>query len=58
MRVNQGKEKKVVNSQVAKDAKIALLKSEYNHGALDIMDFLMKISSFTKDFAKRLIDFD
>ena len=43
-RVNQGKEKKIVNAQVAKDAQIALLKSEYKHGSLDVMDYLMKKS--------------
>ena len=37
-KVNQGKEKKIVNSQEAKDAQ-NLLKCEYKHRALNVMDY-------------------
>jgi len=42
-RVNLGKEKK--NKQL-KDVKIALLKKDYEHGTIDVMDYLVKLSEF------------
>lgn len=49
-RVNLGKEKKPTNTQQVKDAKIALLKSQYKHGEVEVMDYLIKISEFCKSY--------
>ena len=45
-RVNQGKEKTQTTKQQLKDAKIALLKKDYEHGTIDVMDYLVKLSEF------------
>ena len=45
-RVNLGKEKKQTTKQQLKDAKIALLKKDYDHGDIDVMDYLMKLNEF------------
>ena len=45
-RVNLGKEKKQTTKQQLKDAKIALLKKYYEHGDIDVMDYLMKLNEF------------
>ena len=49
-RVNLGKEKKQSSAQKVKDAQIATLKSEYKHGALEVMDYLMQVSVFCKNY--------
>ena len=49
-RVNQGKEKKQTTKQQLKDAKIALLKKDYEHGTIDVMDYLIKLSEFIKHY--------
>ena len=49
-RVNQEKEKKSTTAQQLKDTKIALNKSEYKHGDLVIMNYLIKISKFCIEF--------
>jgi len=45
-RVNLGKEKKQTTKQQLKDAKIALIKKDYDHGDIDVMDYLMKLNEF------------
>jgi hypothetical protein len=45
-RVNLGNEKKQTTKQQLKDAKIALLKKDYDHGDIDVMDYLMKLNEF------------
>ena len=47
-RVNLGKVKKSTNAQQVKDASIALLKQKYKNNELEVMDYLIKISSFVK----------
>jgi phosphoribosyl-dephospho-CoA transferase len=49
-RVNLGKVKKSTNSQQVKDASIALLKQKYKNNELEVMDYLMKISAFVKNY--------
>ncbi len=49
-RVNQGKEKKQTNSQRVKDSEIAVLKLKYKHGELEVMDYLMKVSVYSKNY--------
>ena len=49
-RVNQGQEKKSNNAQHVKDAKIAVLKLQYKHGEIDVMDYLLKVSVFSKNY--------
>ena len=49
-RVNLGKVKKTTNAQQVKDAKIALLKAQYKNNDIEVMDYLMKISSFVKNY--------
>ena len=49
-RVNQGQEKKSSNAQHVKDAKIAVLKLQYKHGEIDVMDYLLKVSVFSKNY--------
>jgi len=43
-RVSLGKEKKT--KQQLKDAKIALLKKDYEHCTIDAMDYLIKLREF------------
>ena len=49
-RVNLGKEKKQTTKQQLKDAKIALLKKDYDHGDIDVMDYLMKLNEFIIEY--------
>jgi hypothetical protein len=49
-RVNQGQEKKSSNAQHVKDAKIEVLKLKYKHGELDVMDYLLQVSVFSKNY--------
>ena len=49
-RVNLGKVKKSTNAQQVKDASIALLKQKYKNNELEVMDYLIKISSFVKNY--------
>ena len=49
-RVNLGKVKKSTNAQQVKDASIALLKQKYKNNELEVMDYLMKISAFVKNY--------
>lgn len=49
-RVLLGQENKRKTSQQLKDAKIALLKKQYKHGELDVLDYLIKISSFVQEY--------
>ena len=46
-------EKKQSSSQKVKDAQIATLKSEYKHGSLEVMDYLMAISVFCKNYDEK-----
>ncbi len=46
----QGKEKKQTNSQRVKDSEIAVLKLKYKHGELEVMDYLMKVSVYSKNY--------
>ena len=43
-------EKKGTNAQQVKDAKIDLLKCEYENGKLDVMDYLFKVSDYGKNY--------
>ena len=52
-RVNLGNEKKQSSSQKVKDAQIATLKSEYKHGSLEVMDYLMAVSVFCKNYDEK-----
>jgi hypothetical protein len=49
-RVNLGKEKKQTTKQQLKDAKKALLKKDYDHGDIDVMDYLMKLNEFIIEY--------
>ena len=49
-RVNLGKQKKSTNAQQVKDAKIESLKLKYKHGELEVMDYLMEMSSFSAKY--------
>ena len=49
-RVNLGKVKKSTNAQQVKGASIALLKQKYKNNELEVMDYLMKISAFVKNY--------
>ena len=49
-RCNLGNEKKQNTAQKVKDAQIATLKSEYRHGSLEVMDYLMAVSVFCKNY--------
>ena len=49
-RVNLSKAKKTTNSQQVKDAKITLLKAQYKNNELEVMDYLIKVSSFVKNY--------
>jgi hypothetical protein len=49
-RANLGKEKKIATQQKLKDAQIHILKKEYEHGEIDVMDYLIKISEFIADY--------
>ena len=51
-RVNNGQEKRQTNKQVVKDAKTALLKKYYENGSLEVMDYLLKVSEFSKKYDK------
>ena len=42
--------KKKTSPQTSKDAKIALLKVQHKHGELDVLDNLIKISSFVQEY--------
>ena len=48
-RVNLGKEKKSSNAQKTKDAQIALIKTQYKYGEVDMMDYLMKLNEFIQE---------
>ena len=50
-RVNAGQEKKQTNSQRVKDGDIETLKLKYKYGELEVMDYLMKVSVFSKNYA-------
>ena len=52
-RVNLGNEKKQSSSQKVKDAQIATLKSEYKHGSMEVMDYLMAVSVFCKNYDEK-----
>ena len=52
-RVNLGNEKKKSSSQKVKDAQIATLKSEYKHGSMEVMDYLMAVSVFCKNYDEK-----
>jgi hypothetical protein len=45
-RLNLGNERKQKTKQQLKDAKIALLKKDYEHDDIDVMDYLMKLNEF------------
>ena len=47
-------EKKQSSAQKVKDAQIATLKSEYKHGSLEVMDYLMAVSVFCKNYDELL----
>ena len=47
-RVNAGQEKNQSSAQKVKDAEIAVLKLKYKYGELEVMDYLMKISVYSK----------
>ena len=49
-RVNAGQEKKQTNSQRVKDGYIETLKLKYKYGELEVMDYLMKVSVFSKNY--------
>ena len=49
-RVNGGKVRKSTNAQQVKDAKIALLKNQYKNNELEVMDYLLKVSAFVKNY--------
>ena len=49
-RCNLGNEKKQNTSQKVKDAQIATLKSEYKHGSMEVMDYLIAVSVFCKNY--------
>ena len=49
-RVNAGQEKKQTNSQRVKDGDIETLKLKYKYGELEVMDYLMKVSVFSKTY--------
>ena len=49
-RVNAGQEKKQTNSQRVKDGDIETLKLKYKYGELEVMDYLMKVSVFSKNY--------
>jgi hypothetical protein len=49
-RANLGKEKKIATQQKLKDAQIHILKKDYEHGEIDVMDYLIKISEFIADY--------
>jgi hypothetical protein len=55
-RCNLGNEKKQNTSQKVKDAQIATLKSEYKHGSMEVMDYLMAVSVFCKNCDDEKID--
>ena len=40
--MNLGQEKKTATAQMVKDNQIALLKNQYKHGEIEIIDFLEK----------------
>jgi hypothetical protein len=48
-----GNEKKQSSSQKVKDAQIATLKSEYKHGSIEVMDYLMAVSVFCKNYDEK-----
>ena len=49
-RVNADQEKKQTNSQRVKDGDIETLKLKYKYGELEVMDYLMKVSVFSKNY--------
>ena len=49
-RVNAGQEKKQTNSQRVKDGDIETLKLKYKYGELEVMDYLIKVSVFSKNY--------
>jgi hypothetical protein len=49
-RVILGKVKKTTNALQVKEAKIALLKEKYKNNELEVMYYLMKVSSFVKNY--------
>jgi len=44
------KKKKIATQQKLKDAQIHILKKDYEHGEIDVMDYLIKISEFIADY--------
>ena len=52
-RVNLGKAKKTANKQKTKDAQIALIKCKYENGSVEVMDYLMQISAFCKNYDEK-----
>ena len=54
-RGNQGKEKKIATKQQLKDANIQILKKDNEQGIIDLMDYLMKISSFIAELTLNLL---
>ncbi len=55
-RFNLGNEKKQNTSQKFKDAQISAPKSEYKHGSMELMDYLMAVSVFCKNYDDKKID--
>ena len=49
-KVNLGKEKKIATAQKVKDAQIALLKNQYKHSKIELMEYLSKISQYAKNY--------
>jgi len=49
-RANLGKEKKIATKQQLKDAQIHILKKEYEHGEIDVMDYLMRITEYVAEY--------
>ena len=44
------KQETLTSAQKVKDAQIATLKSEYKHGSLEVMDYLVQVSVFCKNY--------
>ena len=49
-KVNLGKEKKIATAQKVKYAQIALLKNQYKHSKIELMEYLSKISQYAKNY--------
>ena len=48
--IEEEETKKQKTKQQLKVAKIALLKKDYEHGTIDVMDYLIKLSEFIKHY--------